>query len=129
MRNFQTSALLEKILLLDLMNLQFGQPHGREYRQLYRLLTEYEKGNLIILNNQAHQCFNLINGSIIFNVNEIEVNSIQDYHEKFGNVSPELLRIANKFGLTLKEEHAEKFKLALLEIFGKEWVSKHFGKM
>jgi hypothetical protein len=103
MESFKKTPLFEKLIFLDLTNLQFGQLPNSEYLDSYCLLTEHEKTELGILAGKIHDYFNLINCDIILNVHEIEINSVQECQEMFGNVDPDILRIANDFGLTLKQ--------------------------
>lgn len=107
MQNFKKTPLFEKLIFLDLTNLQFGQLPNHEYFESYCLLTESQKIELGILMGKVLDYFNLINCPMILNVHEIEINSLQEYQERFGNVDPDILRVAHDFGITLKTEDAQ----------------------
>ena len=114
---------LEKILLLEIVNKQFGKLHGDnpEYYSTYNNLDEPEKNRFHNLSGKIHEYWNYINlpKNIPFEMKR--VNSINEYDEEIEQVDKQVLQICNDFDLTLKNERDEKTGNLLKKFLGDKY--------
>lgn len=117
---------LEKIVLIEMSNKQFGKMNQQEYYDSYRLLNQEQKERFYKIVKQIHDIFNHINTESILNVHNKIANSIIEYHENLEMIDPLILSIHKEFGLTLKREVTKEIKDSIIRVLGEEFYNKNY---
>lgn len=111
---------LEKILLIEIVNKQFGKlpTNHSEYFLTYNSLTEEEKDRYHLLVSKIHDYWNYINLPKFIAEHLVRVNSIFEYNEKIAEVDKTILAICKDFNLTLQNERDEETESLLKKFLG-----------
>lgn len=116
---------LEKIIFLELTNKQFAISQNSEYYKTYELLNQEEKDLIDYeISNQIHDIWTRINTKQTDITNKYNINSIEEYHSQISPINKYILKVCNDFDITLKRELSDKFKKAVAELLGKDFLNK-----
>ena len=120
----------EKIVFLEMTNKQFAKLPDSEYYATYKKLTEAEKDIIDLkISNEIHEIWSWINSKQREGIHKKEINSIEEYNEHISPVNEIILSVSSDFGLSLKRELSEKFKNAIMNMFGKEYLDNFIKKL
>ncbi|NHM04879.1 hypothetical protein [Flavobacterium celericrescens] len=109
----------EKFVFLELTWKQFARLDRSEYYSTISSLSEEEDELSIKISREIHNIYNVINSKVEGGKN---VNSIIEYHQEVSSVSDVILKVSQDFDLSLKREVSDKFKKAVLNFFGKNYL-------
>lgn len=116
---------LEKIIFLELTNIQFALSQNSEYYKTYKLLNQEEKDLIDYeISNQIHDIWTRINTKKRDITNQYDINSIEDYHRQISPINKHILKVCDDFNITLKRDLSDKFKKAVTELLGKDFLNK-----
>jgi len=123
------SSQLEKLLLLELTNKQFGKFPNLEYYETYQTLSKEEKDKIDYkISNEIHLIWSYINGKMLL-INKKNVNSIFEYNDLIQPVSPIILKVAEEFDIKLKNELTLEFRNAIIMVFGQDFLDRFLYKI
>lgn len=119
----------EKIVFLEMTNKQFTKLPNSEYFETYKCLTEKEKDIIDLeISGEIHDIWSYINSPRRKGINNNEINSISEYIKYVKPINPLIQKISSEFGITLKDEISEKFKKAIIETLGKDYLDNLLDK-
>jgi hypothetical protein len=120
----------EKIVFLEMTNKQFAKFQDSEYYETYKKLTAEEKDIIDLkISKEIHEIWSWINSKQRKGIHKMEISSIEEYNEHISPVSEIILSVSSDFGLSLKRELSEKFKNAIMNMFGKEYLDNFIKKL
>jgi hypothetical protein len=121
---------LEKLIFLEMTRkvMKTLPTTNDEYLETYNKLSDNEKTNFGILSKQIHRIYTEINTNTIPNAKVKLANSILEYNENVEKIDPLILKCHLDFGVTLKSEINDKFKIALINFLGEKFYNDHFNK-
>ena len=118
----------EEVVFLLVTNTQFEKFPGKRYYELVNSLSKKEEERFQKIYSDITNIWNMVNGFHPKQERMVEVNSIQEYHEKLKPLDEMILSVSEDFGLTLKRgEFSEKFRNSVISQLGKEFWDKTFG--
>ena len=121
---------LEKIVFLEMTNKQFAKLPDSEYYKAYKELTKEEKDIVDLkISKEIHEIWTWINTKQRKGIHRTEINSIEEYNELISPVSEIILSVSSDYGITLKDEISDKFKNAVINIFGKDYLDDFIEKL
>lgn len=118
---------LEKLIFLEITNRQFTKFHNKDFFDTYKELNEQEQNKLSELTREIHSIWNVLNGPAVLNASK-KYASFQDFHSE-NKVSPEIVKVIEDFGLTLKTEISEELKNAIIKHLGQGYFDENFGDL
>jgi hypothetical protein len=114
---------LEKLIFIEITNLQQGRLENSVYYKTFELLTETEQNEYFELEAEIRAIWNNLNAPK--NILTKKYNSFEDYQND-NNVSPKISSIMEDFNLTLKDELSEKSKMIIIKLMGKDFYDENF---
>ena len=116
---------LEKLVFLEITNKQFGRLPNSEYFNTFNELSQEEKDEFgLKISKDIHDMWNRINAKHRPDIDKFNITSIEDYIENISPVSDIIIKVTDDYGLTLKNEITEKFKNAVRNILGEDYLRK-----
>ena len=120
----------EKIVFLEMTNKQFAKLPNSEYFETYKILTEEEKDIIDLkISKEIHEIWTWINTKQRKEIYKAEINSIEEYNELITPVNKTILSVSSEFGITLKNEITDKFKNAVKNKLGKDYLDSFMDKL
>jgi hypothetical protein len=117
---------LEKLVFLEMTNKEMAQLPNQDYFETYKLLSEKEKEYFGALSRQIHNIWTELNTQSIPNVHVKVADTIIEYNDNIEPIDTLILKCHSDYGITLKSTMNDKFKVALIKFFGKDFYYKHF---
>lgn len=120
---------LEKMLFLEMTNIQFRESPNSVYYSSYKALSQKEKEQFTELYRELHNIWNYINSKPVLNVIDNRgIDSVADYNEKVAKVDRMILQVSRDFELAMKNEMNEELKNAIISFFGIDFYNQRFAK-